>query len=204
MSVMNALKSAHGRLVFQRRVNVLASSIAPLLPAGRILDVGCGDGTIAELLLGDRPDIEITGIDTYLRPISHIPVSKFDGVNIPFEDNSFDCAIVVDVLHHIDDCLPLLRECARVCRRVIIKDHLANNVLDYQILKAMDWAGNRPHGIVLAYNYLSTNGWNELYSKAGLKREESLTSLPIHSFPLSLLFGRKLHFIDVLSTDRSE
>ncbi|MCX6343491.1 MAG: class I SAM-dependent methyltransferase [Armatimonadetes bacterium] len=195
---MNAMKSIHAHLVFERRVSILAKSMAPLLPSGRILDVGCGDGTIDILLLAQRPDIEITGVDIFVRPNSRIPTVEFDGTNLPFEDNSFDCVMMVDVLHHVDDCLPLLRECARVAKKMVIKDHIANNVFDFQMLKLMDWVGNRSHGVVLPYKYLSSDGWDSVYGGSGFQRESTIASLPIYPFPFSALFGRKLHFIDVL------
>ena len=48
---LNFIRVLHGRLVSRRRVEVLAATIAPLLPHGRILDVGCGDGAIDALIM---------------------------------------------------------------------------------------------------------------------------------------------------------
>ena len=65
----------------------------------------------------------ITGIDVLLRDHTHIPVVEFDGTTIPFPDRSFDTLVFVDVLHHTNDPVLLLREAARVARNtIVIKD----------------------------------------------------------------------------------
>lgn len=47
---MKWLARLHGTLVFDRRTRVLSERLAALLPAGtRVLDVGCGDGSIDRL-----------------------------------------------------------------------------------------------------------------------------------------------------------
>jgi len=59
----------HENLVFQRRTKVLANHISDLIPHGsRVLDVGCGDGTIDMLISRQRPDITVTGLDVLVRP----------------------------------------------------------------------------------------------------------------------------------------
>ena len=52
----------------------------------------------------------ITGIDVLVRDHTHIPVVKFDGTSIPFPDRSFDTLVFVDVLHHTNDPVLLLRD----------------------------------------------------------------------------------------------
>jgi hypothetical protein len=62
----------------------------------------------------------------------------------------------------------------------------------------MDWVGNRPHGVVLPYNYLSEKEWQKLYADAGLKEARVERSIPLYPAPFSWIFGRKLHFIALL------
>jgi len=67
--------------------------------------------------------VVITGIDVLVRDHAHGPVVKFDGTSIPFPDRSFDTLVFVDVLHHTNDPVLLLREAARVARNtIVIKD----------------------------------------------------------------------------------
>jgi hypothetical protein len=57
---LRRLGSVHGRAVHSRRVEALAAQFAELIPAGhRVLDVGCGDGLIDQLLLERRPDLQM-------------------------------------------------------------------------------------------------------------------------------------------------
>jgi 2-polyprenyl-3-methyl-5-hydroxy-6-metoxy-1,4-benzoquinol methylase len=70
-------------LVFDRRARVPAQRLSALLPPGAsVLDVGCGDGTIASLILLHRADISIRGIDVLIRPETKIPVDPFDGEHL--------------------------------------------------------------------------------------------------------------------------
>lgn len=192
-----SIGQAHEKLVFNRRVRVLVEEIGALLPPqSQMLDVGTGDGQIAKMI-GERQDgTVVQGIDIMHREVIHIPVTLFDGKVIPMEDNSVDVVTFVDVLHHTDDPQILISEASRVARKaVIIKDHLSENALDHATLRAMDWVGNAPHGVVLPYNYAPRKDWNNWFAKAGLETDEFVTDIPLYPAPLSWVFGRKLHFI---------
>ena len=119
--------SIHEHYVAPRRVGVLAGLLAPLLPeSGRVLDVGCGDGTVSQAILRLRPHLHIEGIEVLPRGTPEISVSDYDGKHIPFSDKSFDAVMFVDVLHHAAAPAQLLREAARVAAKcVVIKDHTA-------------------------------------------------------------------------------
>lgn len=191
------IRKLHNELVFDRRTEVLSHHLSAVLPGeADILDVGCGDGTIDRLLMNQRPELRITGIDVMLRPRRHIEVSAFDGSRIPFADKHFDYVMFVDVLHHTTDAPALLREAVRVSRHgVIIKDHLCANVTDEYVLRFMDWVGNAPHGVVLPYRYFSSIEWQSAFEQAGLVVSEWRSELRLYPFPASLLFDRKLHFV---------
>ena len=189
---------SHRALVFGRRARVLADALAPLIPseARSVLDIGCGDGTIATLLAQRRPDLIIEGVEVIPRPTCRVPCRTFDGSQLPFPDRSFDVCLFVDVLHHTTDVTQLLREAARVSRsHVVLKDHLSETSFDHATLRAMDWVGNRPHGVTLTYNYQNLHQWQEQFAMCGLQAALLSTALPLYPFPFSLVFGRKLHFV---------
>ena len=124
-------------------------------------DVGSGDGQIMAFIAERRPDLTIRGLEVRPRERSPIPVDRFDGRRIPFDDASFDVVTFVDVLHHTDDPMELLRESRRVARRaILIKDHTREGLLARETLRFMDWVGNRPHGVRLPYNYWSEARWS--------------------------------------------
>ena len=191
----------HRKLVLQRRVAVLANSVSEMLPeSSTLLDVGCGDGTVAKILMGLVPGLKVTGVEYSPRSNCVIPCSGFDGKHLPFANGSFDGCMFIDVLHHSLEPLAILRDAARVCRRfIVIKDHLAENTVDHWTLRLMDWVGNRPHGVVLPYAYLSRQEWVGLYRDAGLVESDTNREIPIYPAPFSLIFGRGLHFVSVLT-----
>jgi ubiquinone/menaquinone biosynthesis C-methylase UbiE len=161
-----------------------------------VLDVGCGDGLIDHLIQSERPDVKIEGIDVMVRPGTHIPVAAFDGRVIPHAAQSFDIVMFVDVLHHMNDPMILLREAVRVARRaVIIKDHLGDTRLDRWILRGMDWVGNACHGVVLPYNYWPSKQWEKSFAELGMTCQTWVKDLGLYSWPANLVFGRSLHFL---------
>jgi SAM-dependent methyltransferase len=164
-----------------------------------VLDIGCGDGTIGSLIAQLCPDISIQGVEFLVRPECKIECRAFDGAALPFPDGSFDLCLFVDVLHHTQDPGVLLREAVRVSRTfVLLKDHLDENIFDHATLRIMDWVGNRPHGVVLTYNYQSRREWAEHFSKCGLEEASWTTRVPLYPLPMSLLVGRDLHFVSLL------
>ena len=197
---LTVLKRAHQSAVFGRRARVLAESLAAKIPPNSsVLDIGCGDGTIASLIMELNPKVTIQGIEFAERPSCRIACKPFDGKSIPHPAGSFDACMFVDVLHHTHGIETLLAEACRVSRRyVLIKDHLAENWLDFKTLQFMDWVGNRPHGVVLPYNYQSRAQWDCYFSAVGLRSVARQDRVKLYPFPFSALFGRKLHFIELL------
>jgi len=198
----------HGRIVFKRRVAVLARHLAAMIPPGsQILDVGCGDGSLAALLTQLVPGLSVQGVEVHARPDCAIQCRLFDGKRLPFPDGSFDVCLFVDVLHHTMDPEAICRDAFRVSRKyVLIKDHLCENALDAWTLRLMDWVGNSSHGVALPYNYLSRKRWAGLFDTAGLETVQTEHELPLYPPPFSFLFGRGLHSISLLrkKVDRSQ
>jgi 2-polyprenyl-3-methyl-5-hydroxy-6-metoxy-1,4-benzoquinol methylase len=194
------LNTVHDRAVFRRRVRVLSAHLADELDSsGSVLDLGCGDGSIARAIMDRKPGLTFRGIDVLIRPHTQISVEIFDGNTIPAEDGSFDWVTIVDVLHHTDDPGRLVAEAARVARRgVVIKDHLREGIGAYATLRFMDWVGNKGHDIRLPYNYLSRAEWEAIFSRTGVAVQSWRGSLSLYPLPANLIFDRSLHFIATL------
>jgi len=187
----------HDRYVMTRRVRILSDYLRSRIPQGSsVLDVGSGDGTIARTIADARPDLSVEGVDVLVRPVTAIPTRQYDGLHLPFDDDSVDVVMLVDVLHHTPDPGAVLREAARVTRdRVVIKDHLTDRWGSGPILRFMDWVGNAPHGVALPYNYQSHAQWLELLAQAGLRVEEWCDHLNLYPPPASWIFGGSLHVL---------
>lgn len=198
--LLNAVKRSHQAFVHRRRVRVLAATLAAQIPScASVLDIGCGDGTIASFIAQLRPDITIQGVEVMVRPDCRVACAPFDGNRLPFPNNSLNVCMLVDVLHHTSDVSVLLREAVRVTRSgVLLKDHLSENAVDHATLRLMDWVGNRPHGVTLTYNYQSRAQWNAHFAACGLTIAAFTTDLRLYPAPFSLVVGRNLHFVALL------
>jgi SAM-dependent methyltransferase len=107
-------------------------------PPGRLLDVGCGTGLLAERL--QAAGYAVTGVDPsdgmldVLRARApRVEAVQGSGTDLPFDDDAFDVVLCVAVLHHVaepGDVRRTLEEMVRVARpggRVVVWDHNPRN-----------------------------------------------------------------------------
>ncbi|MHC4985339.1 MAG: methyltransferase domain-containing protein [Planctomycetota bacterium] len=192
----------HQKMVFPRRVRRLTEALAEMLPPDctTLLDIGCGDGTIAKGVADRREGLSPFGVDVLARPEVAIPMEVFDGKRLPFDDDHFDAAMIVDVLHHCDDANIMLAEAARVSRRmVLIKDHAAATAMGRAILRFMDWVGNRGHGVRLVDNYWSFKQWQQAFQRHGLTMIDSRRKLGLYPLWARPIVEWGKHFIAALA-----
>ncbi|MBF9133826.1 class I SAM-dependent methyltransferase [Plantactinospora sp. S1510] len=83
-----------------------------------VVDLGCGNGASALLARKWRSDVQWVGVDIlqsdYAKGIEGEQVLFYDGVNLPFADNSIPLIYSNQVFEHVRHPEPLLREIARV------------------------------------------------------------------------------------------
>jgi SAM-dependent methyltransferase len=204
--VIEAVGSAHGQVVHGRRIEKIVAAVAPLLePGWSVCDVGCGDGRISRMLGEAVPGLSLRGFEIRPRGEALIPVEAFDGRRLPIEDRSVDAVIMVDVLHHTDDPLALMTEACRVARKaIVLKDHRTSRPLAGLVLRLMDWVGNRPHGVVLPYNFWSEERWRSAWDSLGLRLEAYRTRLDLYPGPARWLFESGLQFVARLGVPTAE
>jgi ubiquinone/menaquinone biosynthesis C-methylase UbiE len=103
-------------------LSVIVAAFAPL-GGKRILDVGCGAGTLAGSL--SVRGANVTGIDPNEEALSNarraVPEATFRAAGaeaMPFADGSFDGAVFLNSLHHVPEAAigRALREAARVVK----------------------------------------------------------------------------------------
>ncbi len=101
--------------------------IARLVPQGaRVLDLGCGDGTMLDLLQQERGctgyGIEIDDANVLAcvqRGVNVIQRDLGAGLDL-FDDQAFDVVLQLDTLQHLHNTETMLRETARVGRMGIV------------------------------------------------------------------------------------
>jgi SAM-dependent methyltransferase len=120
----------------------------------------------------------------------------FNGTVIPHADKSFDTVIFIDVLHHTNDPMLLLKEAIRVARKcIIIKDHNREGFAADPLLRLMDWMGNAPNGVALPYNYWSPQQWRTAFDQLNLTILAYRSKLGLYPAPVCWIFERSLHFV---------
>lgn len=86
---------------------------------GRLLDIGCGEMPYKEVILTNTHVVNYVGLDIY-EAIEYKAGVKpdyfWDGVTMPFENESFDCAFATEVLEHCPDPKITLNEIHRVLK----------------------------------------------------------------------------------------
>ena len=99
-----------------------------LAPDARVLDVGCGPGTITADLAARVPGGDVTGIDAAAdvlaqarqeaerRGLRNVRFDTGDVYRLGFADGTFDVVHAHQVLQHLTDPVAALREMRRVCR----------------------------------------------------------------------------------------
>ena len=177
----------------------------------RCLDFGCGDMKVSNCISKEVPNSDWIGTDIYGFPDTINPpfkYIKFDGKVLSFEDKTFDIVILCDVLHHIPtiDRNRVVRECTRVGRMVIVKDHFERGRFSRWVLRAMDFFGNWAYGVKSPGDYFSKRTFFEFCYDNSVSAELKTSQIELYNHLPRIfryILTPDLHFIAVLSSQEN-
>ena len=118
------------RLAGVKALHSAVVAAAELRPGLRVLDVGCGTGSLVVTTRQRHPDVEVVGIDPDQRALNRarrkarragLPV-RFDhgyAQQLPYPDASFDRVLSSLMLHHIETGTGAQAEMCAEVRRVL-------------------------------------------------------------------------------------
>jgi len=85
---------------------------------GRVLEISCGEGNILARLKENGYLVRGTNYSAYANTAPGVDIDF--GVNInkglPYEDSSFDCVILCDIIEHFTDHIAAIKEVSRVAK----------------------------------------------------------------------------------------
>lgn len=165
----------------KRRAQKIISGIKPFLnKKSFILDIGTGTCNISEILM--KEGYNITPLDIKdLSFVDNIKPILYDGNKIPFDDNKFDIALILMVLHHTPYPEKIIEEAKRVSKKIIIIEDIYTNMFHKYITYFFDSLINLEF-INHPHTNKSDKLWGDLFHKLELKIIETRysNSLIIH------------------------
>lgn len=158
----------------------------------KILDVGCGNGVVSQVL-NEILEADISGTDIIDYCKQDISFKKMDSPNkLPFEDNSFDFVMFIESLHHSENIEELIIEANRVASDILIFEDK-----ELFFLKTLDVGLNYLYckDMPVPCNFKTEKAWCNLFIKLGFSYVKAEISYPFW-YPLR-------HFVFKLSKDEN-
>ena len=156
----------------------------------KILDLGTGSGYIAFPLSDKSKDIEVVGLDIAQntirrnneivkeKAIKNLKFDLYDGIKIPYRDNTFNVMVTRYALHHfpnIEDTIKELQKIIKLDGQVFISDPTPNKIDNKRFVDK--------------YMQLRDDGHVKFYTK-----EEYVELLEKYGFVLENIFMSKVRF----------
>jgi len=158
---------------FLASLDGLLASAAP----GSLLDVGCGEGVLAQRWARRWQALEILAVDR--EPLSadwerngepNLSFAVADACALPFEDGAFDVVCGIELLEQVPTAALALAELVRVARRAVLVSVPREplwRVLNVLRGAYLAWLGNPPGHV----NHFSRRAFVRLASQHGRVRE---------------------------------
>ena len=133
----------------------------------RVLDFGAGDCIISDAYRKKGYDVTPVDIED-ISLVKGLDPVIFDGKQLPFEDDAFDLAMILTVLHHTSNPEEVLREAMRVSRRLVIVEDIFASRWGYRLTCFVDSLQNQEFGGHPHANKTDVE-WKGLFGDFGLE-----------------------------------
>ena len=175
------------RQLYIGRAQQIAPRIIPFISKNdRVLDIGCGTGSIAKLVkIAKSPKMTLADVDH--NPIcDEFPVVIYDGRTLPFSNNQFSVSLLTAVLHHCANPLRVLDEAIRVTNgKIIVMEDVFTDILGRVITVIGDFVINWE--VHSPFKDKTTDQWLKIFQKKNLKLQHlEEFNLTVVGFPFKL------------------
>lgn len=163
----------HGKLLARFFIQSHIIEEKYIKPSDKVLDLGSGTGFRGqEIALKCHADVTLCDVINYNE--TNLVFKKFDGINLPFADKSFDDVLIAYVLHHAISPTKLLRQVKRICKsKVIIYDDDRTNFIA-KVFTGIHWKMfNWFYEISGGGEFHSQKEWEEIFTNLGFGIEVS-------------------------------
>lgn len=151
-----------------------------LHPSQTVLDIGCGNGVVADEL-HKHFLCKVTGADILDYRKREIPFKIMTGpATLPFNNDEFDICMFNDVLHHCSDQKRLLKEAIRVARSVLIFE-----MEPIFVTKIADFLINQFHNahMNMPFTMRTPDEWRAIFEELGFNAEHRKVEKPSFFYP---------------------
>src|SRR3989454_4489644 len=127
----------------RRYAHAEARALLPWIRGPRLLDLGAGEGWVAEALR-TRAAVWACAVDVGPFRLAAEPYVVYDGARLPFGDGAFDTTLLSLALHHAETPEAVLDEAVRVTRgRLLVVESVYRDRLERFWLDLLDGHLNR-------------------------------------------------------------
>jgi hypothetical protein len=202
-------------LGMRERAEIIFSEIEKYLTGDSLADVGCGHGLVGWLSSSKFKDVKLFDLVDYHHPKVTFPVITYpESQDIPFE-TSFDCTLLITVLHHSEKPLRLLNHVWKnTNKRLIVIEsvygvssgekesplHKFNETDQRSYAIFCDWFYNRVlnQDVPVPYNFQTPEKWCELFQS--LEKANLLCTIDLG---VDIQIVPEHHFLFVLDKEQS-
>jgi len=142
-----------GSWVYPTSVRISLCNFLKLFPKeAKVLDIGAGTGMLCEFAYACRQDLQYTAIDPSEGMLkytqAYIETHQAVAEALPFEESSFEAAMMGESLHHFSNVDDALDECVRILAnrgRLFIYDFDVDSFMGKTICKGEKLLGEPGH-----------------------------------------------------------